>query len=385
MGEADCPVVGREEYLQRQETVRRRMAQEGLEALAVAGGPFYARPGDVAYLCGHLPPFPAAEEEEEVRGSGYAVLVLRARDTVLVVDTPHYRADLVVASEVRVARDVWGEAAALLSTVSGLVGCVGSDVLPWEGARRLEEAGVHLEPADFVVRDLRRVKSRAEVELLQAACGCAREIVLACAASCLAGATEQEVGAAGASAGLRAGADFVRYVRVHSGPWSAWPTRWPPATDRVLQKGDLVLVDAVGARAGYAFDVGRTLLVGFDAMPWQRQLVEATQRALSRALSVIRPGVPVAEVVRAALEVYESAGLGPHASPFLGHGVGLETVELPLLRAGSSEVLREGMVLCVEPGVYVPGKGGACVEEVVVVIPGGCEVLTVGIPRRLWE
>jgi Xaa-Pro aminopeptidase len=144
-------------------------------------------------------------------------------------------------------------------------------------------------------------------------------------------------------------------------------------------------VDAVGARAGYAFDVGRTVLVGFDAVPWQRQLVEATQRALSRALDVIGPGVPVGEVARRALEVYESAGLGAHASRFLGHGIGLETVEPPLLQPGSSEVLREGMVLCVEPGVYVPGKGGVCVEEVVVVVPGGCEVLTAGIPRRLWE
>ncbi len=378
-------MVGREEYLQRQEAVRRRMAQQGLDALLVVGGPFYARPGDVAYLCGHFPPFPTAEGEGEVRGTGYAALLVGAADTVLVVDTPHYRADLVVASEVRVARDVWGEAAALLRRVSGSVGCAGSDVVPWEGVRRLAAVGVHLTPADSVVRDLRRVKSPAEVALLRDACGCAREVLLSCAASCLAGTTEQEVAAAGACAGLRAGADFVRYVRVHSGPWSAWPTRWPPATDRVLQKGDLVLVDAVGARAGYAFDVGRTVLVGFDAVPWQRQLVEATQRALSRALDVIGPGVPVGEVVRRALEVYESAGLGAHASRFLGHGIGLETVEPPLLQPGSSEVLREGMVLCVEPGVYVPGKGGVCVEEVVVVVPGGCEVLTAGIPRRLWE
>lgn len=378
-------MVGRDEYLQRQERVRRRMAGRGLAALLVVGGPFYARCGDVAYLCGHLPPFPSAEGAGGVRGTGHAALVVDASRAVLVVDTPCHREELVVASEVRVARDLWAEAASLLAGVSGPVGCVGSDIVPWEGARSLEQEGVRLVPADGVVRELRKVKSPAEVELLRAACACAREAVLACASACVPGAREQEVAASGAAAGLRAGADFVRYVRVHSGPWSAWPTRWPPATDRVLQKSDLVLVDAVGARAGYAFDVGRTILVGFDALPWQRQLFEATQRALSRALSAVRPGVTVAEVVGAALQAYEAAGLGAHASRFLGHGVGLETVEAPWLVPDSPEVLQEGMVLCVEPAVYLPGAGGVCVEEVVVVQRDGCRILTGDAPRRLWE
>ncbi len=378
-------MVTPEEYAQRQEEVRRRLAADGLAALLCVSGPFFERPGDVAYLCGHLPPFPTAPGEEPVRGTGHAAFVLDPHRAVLVVDTPHYRQDLVVASEVRVAQDLWAEVARALAEVPGPVGCAGSDVLPWEGARSLEAAGVRLVPADRLVRELRQTKSPSEVELLRAACTCAREVLLACAATCLVGVREHEVAAQGSAAGLRAGADFVRYVRVHSGPWSAWPTRWPPATDRALQKSDLVLVDAVGARAGYAFDVGRTTLVGFDALPWQRELLETTQRALGAALRAVRAGVTVGQVVHAALGAYEQAGLAAHASRFLGHGIGLETVEAPLLRPGSGTVLREGMVLCIEPGVYVPGRGGACVEEVVLVTGEGCEVLTAGIPRRLWE
>lgn len=361
------------------------MAERGLDVLLCVGGPFYERPGDVAYLTGHFPPFPTAEGHGHLRGTGHAAVILDGRRAVLVVDGPHYREDLVAADEVVVAADVWAEAARRLQGAKGPVGCVGSDVLPWEGARALEEAGVRPEPADELVRGLRRVKSPSEVERVREACACAREILVAGAAACLAGTAEREVAAEGAAAGLRAGADFVRYVRVHSGPWSAWPTRWPPATDRALQKGDLVLLDAVGTRAGYAFDVGRTTLVGFDALPWQRELFDTTLRALSAALQAVRPGVPAAQVARQALRVFEERGLGAHAARFVGHGIGLETVEGPLLVPEAEELLQEGMVLCVEPGVYLPGRGGVCVEEVVAVTADGCEVLTATVPRRLWE
>ncbi|MCS7236595.1 MAG: M24 family metallopeptidase, partial [Armatimonadota bacterium] len=299
-----------EEYRERQRAAWSRAAKAGLAAVVCASGPFYERPGDVAYLTGHLPPFPTAEGGGRLRGVGHAAAVLSAGRCVLVVDTPHYRQDVVVASEVVVAADVWAEVGRLLKPVSGPVGCVGSDVLPWEGARTLQQAGVELVPADAVVRALRQVKSAGEVELLRQACQVAGQVLASCTGAVVAGVTEGEVAAAGAAAGLRAGADFVRYVRVHSGPWSAWPTRWPPATDRRLEKGDLVLLDAVGARAGYAFDVGRTTLVGFDALPWQREMFDATARALAAALRAVRPGVPAGTVAREALRVYEERGLG---------------------------------------------------------------------------
>lgn len=379
-------MIPRSEYEERQERARAGMRAAGLGVLVVVSGPFYERPGDVAYLCGHLPPFPTSETEPPVCGVGHSALLLSEGSTLLLVDTPYYRADRVVASEVRVAVDLWGALVeALRERDVRTVGMVGTDILPAEAVWRLEDVGFRPTPADRLVRSLRRRKSPLEVELLRCAVGCAREALLAAAAACAPGVTEQEVCAAGTAAALRAGADSVRYLRVHSGPWSAWPTRWPQATDRRLVQGDLVLLDAIGACEGYQFDVGRTTLVGFDQLPWQRELLEATQRALARALGAIRPGARVGDVVAAALGAYEEAGLGSYASPFLGHGIGLETVEAPYLRAGSQERLEAGMVLCVEPGVYVPDRGGVCVEEVVVVQQDGCEVLSSQIPRRLWE
>jgi len=379
-------VIPRSEYEDRQERVRTTMREKGLAALIVVSGPFYERPGDVAYLTGHLPPFPTSETEPPLCGIGHGALLLLEDSTLLLVDTPYYRIDCVVASEVRVARDLWGAVVEELRAHGvRAVGMVGTDVCPAEAVWRLEDAGLRPIPADRVVRSLRRRKSQREVELLRRAAGCAREALLAAAETCGPGVTEREVCAAGTAAALRTGADFVRYLRVHSGPWSAWPTRWPQATDRRLVPGDLVLLDAIGACEGYHFDVQRTTLVGFDQLPWQRRLLEATQRALSRALGAIRPGARVAEVVATALGAYEEAGLGSYASSFLGHGIGLETVEAPYLRAGSEELLEEGMVLCVEPGAFFPDRGGASLEEEVVVTEDGCEVLTSGIPRRLWE
>ncbi len=379
-------MIPREEYEERRERVRASMRELGLGALVVVSGPFYDRPGDVAYLCGHFPPFPTSEAEPPLAGIGYSAVLLDHEELVLLVDTPRYRADRVVADEVRVSVDLWGALArALRERAVGAVGLVGSDVIPAQAMARLEEVGCRPVPADGVVRSLRRRKSDAEVELLRKAAACAREGLLAACAACLPGASEQEVCATGVSAALRAGADFVRYLRVHSGPWSAWNTRWPPATDRRLIKSDLVLLDLVGAREGYQFDVLRTTLVGFDLLPWQRTLLEATQRALARALASVRPGIRVHEVVAAALSAYEETGLGPYASPFLGHGIGLETVEAPYLRPGSEVELEAGMVLCIEPGVYVPDRGGVCIEEEVVVTPEGAWVLTDTIPRRLWE
>jgi len=194
-------LVPRDEYLKRQHTAWRKAAEQGLAVLVCVGGPFYERPADVAYLTGHLPAFPTAESCPVRRGAGHAAVVLDATGAVLLVDTPHYREDLVVASEVVATADLWGELARRLRGRFGPVGCAGSDVLPWEAARCLEEAGVQLVPADRVVRELRRVKSPAEVELLRQACLCAREVLLAAAAACLPGTPEGEVAAQGAAAG----------------------------------------------------------------------------------------------------------------------------------------------------------------------------------------
>ena len=159
----------------------------------------------------------------------------------------------------------------------------------------------------------------------------------------------------------------MRYLRVHSGEWSERIARWPPALDRTPLEGELVMVDVIGARAGYAFDVARTILLG-EAPAAARELLDACAAASDAGALACRAGATVREVLAAAHAVYASAGLAAHARAFAGHGIGIETVESPLLAAASGELeLAAGMTLCVEPGIARPGVGGALIEHELVV------------------
>ncbi|MBC7252553.1 MAG: aminopeptidase P family protein [Actinobacteria bacterium] len=132
---------------------------------------------------------------------------------------------------------------------------------------------------------------------------------------------------------------------------------------------------------GYCTDCTRTLAWG--RVPVElRRAHRAVLEARERALEKVRPGARAREVDRAAREVLEKAGFGEAFGHGLGHGVGLEVHERPHVGPGSGDVLREGMVFTVEPGVYLPGVGGVRVEDMVLVTPSGAEVLT-RLPRSL--
>ena len=107
-----------------------------------------------------------------------------------------------------------------------------------------------------------------------------------------------------------------------------------------------------------------------------RKAYDAVLDAQLAAIAVVRPGVTVGEVDAAARKVLHKAGLGRYFTHSTGHGVGLEIHESPRIAAGQKEVLRPGMVITIEPGVYFPGKWGVRIEDMVAVNEGGCEVLT---------
>jgi Xaa-Pro dipeptidase len=364
------------ELAARQAQLRDAAAAGGLHGVVALGRAFYDRPGPCAWLCGHYPPFLAAAPYPGLRGAGHGafVLPLGGRST-LVCDPTGTREDLVLTDEIRPADDVW---AALIATLreAGLadapIALLGSDLLPADAAALLasELPGLELRTLDPLVDAMRQIKSAREQELLARAAGCADAALAAAIAELCAGSSERAAAAAGTAAALLAGADHVRYLRVHSGPWSERTARWPPALDRAPKDGELVLVDVIGACQGYAFDVARTIALG-DATSERRELLAACGAASDAAAQACRPGRTVGDVLDAAAAVYRSAGLTAHARTFAGHGIGLETVESPLLSPGSRALeLREGMVLCVEPGVAVAGVGGALIEHELVVTAG---------------
>jgi len=360
---AETPGIPRGEFAARQEAARRACAARGLDALLVVGRAFYDRPGGLAYLTNHFPPFPTAVVSGRMRGLGHAALLLpREGPPVLVADGPTVRRDLVAVEAVEVSSDL---PAALVGVVKGRglatsrIGLGGADILPLVLFRELAAAlpSVVWEPAEDILSGLRQVKSPAEQDLLRQAAAVATAGLAAAVDALKPGVAEREVCAAGTGAALLAGADFVRYLRVHSGPWASWTSRWPQATDRVIGAGDMVTLDLIGARQGYQFDVLRTTVAG-PPSPEQRRLLETGLRATAAAVEAARPGVPAERLVAVAHEVIAAAGFGEYARPFAGHGIGLETVEEPYLLQGVAMPLLPGMALCVEPGIYIPGVGG---------------------------
>jgi Xaa-Pro dipeptidase len=355
----------------------------------VIGRSFYDRPGALAYLTHHFPSFPATEFDGRFQGLGHGVFILPVEGpSTLVVDSGFYRDDLIVADDVRVTTDLPSETAAALRDLGlgySQVGLVGEDILPlaFLGEMLDRVPNLDLVPDERLVARQRLVKSPAEQALLRRAAEIAEVGLAASLAAIQPGVTEREVCAAGTSAALAAGADFIRYLRVHSGPWSAWSSRWPQATDRVLEGGDMVALDIIGAFQGYGFDVLRTTVCG-DPSPETRELLEAALTATERAVDAARAGATAESVHGAGCEALSVAGFGEHAPAFVGHGIGLETVEAPQLRPGVATRLEPDMVLCIEPGLFIRDRGGACVEqEVIVAASGPPEVITT-MATRLW-
>jgi Xaa-Pro aminopeptidase len=387
----EVPPISAEEIRGRQERARQAAAGAGYDALLVVGRSFYDRPGDLAYLTNHFPPFPTTVFSEGNRGMGHAIFLLPVvGEPVLLTDARKHRPDLVVVDDVRAAGDLGAGLIDLLKETfleDGTIGLVGDDILPAAIDRQLlqELPGLTLEPEPIIVAALRAIKSQSELALLRRAALCADAALMTANAMIRrGGVTEREVCAEAIGAAIRAGADFVRYFRVHSGPWSAFGSRWPQAMNRQIEQGEIVALDAIGAYQGYQFDVNRTTVCG-EPDTDTRRLLETTLEATNAAVAAIRPGVPVSQIADAAVEVMHAGRYDDYFGGMLGHAIGLETVELPYLKVGEPTQLQPDMVLCVEPGLFIPGVAGAAIEqEVVVHAVGPTEIIT-PTPPNLWE
>ena len=140
--------------------------------------------------------------------------------------------------------------------------------------------------------------------------------------------------------------------------------------DRVITDGDVVAMDAIGAYQGYGFDVNRTTVKG-PPDDERRALLDAVEEATSRAVEASIAGATVGDMAAAARAVFAATPFAEHAGAMMGHGIGLETVEEPYIQPGGTAVLEAGMVLCVEPGLFVPGWAGASVEQEIIISPTG--------------
>jgi Xaa-Pro aminopeptidase len=234
---------------------------------------------------------------------------------------------------------------------------------------------VELVPLENVMTSIRKVKDDTEIDLVRKSVGVAEEAFEAIRSEIQVGQSENHL------AGLlvfelraRGASDSSFPVIVASGANSSLPHYRPD--DSLVQRDQPLLIDWGAVFRGYCSDLTRTLMVGrvSDRMKKVYRTVLAAQEA---AIEFLRPGVTTKQADRVARDVIDKAGFKDYFGHGLGHGIGREIHEMPSLRhTGEEEELRPGMIVTIEPGIYLPGEGGVRIEDDVLITHSGCEVLS---------
>jgi Xaa-Pro aminopeptidase len=234
-------------------------------------------------------------------------------------------------------------------------------------------------PASEVTGPLREVKDAAEIEALRAAARAVDAVALAMRDRPFAGRTEADISREFVARMLDAGHERANFAIVASGPNAASPHHEPGR--RVVQEGDSVVCDFGGAMQGYCSDITRTYVVGQPSSELA-ELYAVLAEAQERAVRAAKVGVSCEEVDATARSIIDAAGYGEFFVHRTGHGIGLEEHEDPYLVAGNRAPLRAGHAFSVEPGIYLPGRCGARIEDIVVATEAGPERLNAA-PRDL--
>jgi Xaa-Pro aminopeptidase len=336
-------------------------ADAGLDALLLTPG------ADLRYLTGY-----DAKPLERLTclvltASGAATLVVPELEKAAAEASPAGALDLPIAA--------WPEGSDAYALVRGLLhdACDGAPARVGLANRMWAEQALALRAAlpttqqalaGDVLRELRMRKSPAEVEALRQAAHAIDRVHARMGEWLRAGRTEAEVGRDISEAILDEGHVEVSFVIVGSGPNGASPHH--AVSDRVIQPGEPVVVDIGGVTAdGYCSDETRMYSIGEPPADF-RAYFDVLRAAQEAGCAAVRPGVTAAAVDAACRDAIAAAGYGEYFIHRTGHGIGLDGHEEPYIIAGNNEVLEPGMAFSVEPGIYLPGRHGARIEDIVV-------------------
>ena len=241
-----------------------------------------------------------------------------------------------------------------------------------------ELPGERFEPLSRVLRAERIVKDPDEIELLRVAARAADRVIETIAHGRLIGRSELDVSREIRDRLLVEGHEVASFAIVGSGPNSASPHHQP--TERTIRAGEPIVLDIGGTVSGYGSDITRTIWVnGGDPAKGPDHdfltLYAVLRAAQAEATHAVRPGVPAERVDAVAREIIGAAGFAARFIHRTGHGIGLEEHEDPYIVAGNDEPLQAGMAFSVEPGIYLEGRYGARIEDIVVCGEAGPTVL----------
>jgi Xaa-Pro dipeptidase len=241
-------------------------------------------------------------------------------------------------------------------------------------------AGLQLQPAEYLIREVRIIKSPAVQELLRAAHRKGERFFFALRDMIRPGVSEIELQRELQTRFREQGIELDPMIQ--SGPNGAIPHN--PTGQRRLQEGDNIVADSVITVDGFNNDLTRTYAVG-EPSPRAKQAYKAVRRAQAAAIEAARPGVQCRELDQIARRVISEAGFGEFFTHRLGHGMGIECHEPPYLDGGNVETLRPGMFMTVEPGTYVPGEFGVRIEDDILITEDGCEVIRGELPTDVTD
>ncbi|MBV9415313.1 MAG: aminopeptidase P family protein [Solirubrobacterales bacterium] len=353
-----------EDFAQRMARAAEQASEAGLAGLLVAPGP------DLVYF------------------TGYSPMVIAERITMLVIDVAREPAMIAPTLELAGVEEAPGAPAITLTgwedgddpyrTVAGLLEAVGRYAIS-DSAWAMHVLGLQraLPQSSYVAMSmalpmLRAIKDADELGRLAAAGravdACFEEIVQAR----FAGRREREVATDLATLMREHGHSRVDFTVVGSGPNGANPHH--DVSDRVIERDDMVVMDFGGVKHGYESDITRTVHVGAPSEP-EEEVFEVVRQAQQAAFEAVRPGVACQEVDRAARRVIAGAGYGKYFIHRTGHGIGLTAHEPPYMIEGETEPLQPGMCFSIEPGIYLPGRFGVRIEDIVTVTEKGARRL----------
>jgi len=320
---------------------------------------------NIRYLCGFT-------------GSDGALLLTR-KDSFFLTDSRYWtQADEEIrgSQAIHYKKKIDGIASLLSDLKLSNVGFE-STVLTLSSHRSLKEklaTDVTLVPLENEIKNFRAVKDAQELTLIRKAIDISSKAFQHALGMAKEGVAENDIALEMEFFMKRNGAEVLGFdIIVASGKRSALPHG--KASEKRIEKGDFILFDYGSRYQGYHSDETCTAICG-DPSPEQQKMVQVVREAHDKAIEMVRPGIPIRDVDAAARDHIRDCGYGDYFGHGLGHGVGLAVHEDPFVNADNKDVVQEGMVFTIEPGIYIPDQGGVRLEDMILVTAHGAEVLT---------
>jgi Xaa-Pro dipeptidase len=368
--------IATEELRQRTENLRRRMTAEGYDALIIYSDEY--RSGHSTYVTNYKP-INVIEESPQL------VLLVGDKEPVVFMGRLNAYAarDMCWIEDVRGIHRPYSDFPQVFAPILGRaskIGLIGKNILPFEIYEQLVNAVPEavIEHRDDIMLELRKIKSAAEIDLMEQAAEINDAVLKEAAKAVVVGMTEIQVAGLAEGIARQLNADIASATVVMSGPNTNYPA-WR-ATDRKIQPGEFVMLDFNPAIGHYCNDGGITILMP-GADPEQERALVVGHRALKKVIPTIRPGITARSIFDTLLAELEPHGFAGNFTPYakglrgVGHAVGLDVVEPPNLSSDSDFALEAGMTLAVKLDLHDLPGGGYRIEVVVAVTEDGVRPL----------